>query len=200
MINSKSKIDRNVLGYLKTSLPDISSEYKKANSLKKEINYKNEITVLHVNIRSLIKNLPKVEGLINDMRMAPDIIAMSETWLDPTKLDKISISGYMLMHACFKHHQGNSKSLAGGVGCYIKNTMQCTEYTQSLDLNSTDSENLWLKISLKNGKEIVLGVLYRHTRVDIHDFQEKLNESICKLNNLKLKFYVCGDINIDLLQ
>ena len=86
------------------------------------------------------------------------------------------------------------------MGCYIKNTMQCTEYAQSLDLNSTDSENLWLKISLKNGKEIVLGVLYRHSRADIHDFQEKLNESICKLNSLKLKFYFCGDIIVDLLQ
>ena len=134
------------------------------------------------------------------MRMAPDIIAISETWLDPTKLNKIRISGYTFMHSCFKHHKGNCKSLAGGVGCYIKNIMQCTEYTQSLDLNSTDSENLWLKISLKNGKEIVLGVLYRHPKADIHDFQKKLNESICKLNNLKLKFYVCGDINIDLLQ
>ena len=142
----------------------------------------------------------KVEGLINDMRMAPDIISISETWLDPTKLDKISISGYTFMHSCFKHHKGNSKSLAGEVGCQIKNTMQCTEYTQSLDLNSTDSKNLWLKISLKNGKEIVLGVLHRHSRADIHDFQEKLNESICKLNSRKLKFYVCADINIDLLQ
>ena len=71
--------------------------------------------------------------------------------------------------------------------------MQYTEYIQSLDLNSTDCENLCLKISLKNGKEIVLGVLYQHPRADIHDFQEKLNESICKLNSLKLKFYVCGD-------
>ena len=47
LINSKSKIDRNILSYLKTLLPDISCEYKKASTLNKEINTKNEITVLH---------------------------------------------------------------------------------------------------------------------------------------------------------
>ena len=78
--------------------------------------------------------------------------------------------------------------------------MQCTEYTQGQDLNSADRKNLWLKISLKDIEEIVLGVLYRHPRDDIYDFQERLNESICKLNSLKLKFYVCEDINTDLLQ
>ena len=53
---------------------------------------------------------------------------------------------------------------------------------------------------MKNNKEIILGVLYRHPRADINDFQEKLGENICKLNNLKLKYYICGDINIDLLR
>ena len=53
---------------------------------------------------------------------------------------------------------------------------------------------------MKNNKEIILGVLYRHPSADINDFQEKLGENICKLNNLKLKYYICGDINIDLLR
>ena len=77
-----------------------------------------------------MKNLPKVEGLINDMKMAPDIIAISETWLDPTKLDKINISGYTFMHSCFKHHKGNSKSLLvewGAISkilCNVQNTLR----------------------------------------------------------------------------
>ena len=78
LINSKSKIDRYVLSYAKNSLPDISFEYKKTSSLKK-FNNKNEITVLQINLRSLIKNFPMVEELINDLRMAPHIIAISET-------------------------------------------------------------------------------------------------------------------------
>ena len=53
---------------------------------------------------------------------------------------------------------------------------------------------------MKNNKEIILGVLYRHPRADINDFQEKLGENICKLNNVKLKHYISGDINIDLLR
>ena len=56
------------------------------------------------------------------------------------------------------------------------------------------------KISLKKGKEIVLEVIYRHPRADTDDYQERLKENICKLNSLKLKFYLCEDIKIGLLQ
>ena len=85
------------------------------------------------------------------------------------------------------------------MGCYVKNN-QYTEFNQYLDSNLTNCENLWLKIAMKNNKEIILGVLYRHSRADINDFQEKLGENFCKLNNLKLKYYICGNINIDLLR
>ena len=77
--------------------------------------------------------------------MAPVIIAKSETRLDHTKLDKITISGYTFMHSCFRHHKRNSKSLADGVGCFIKNPLQCTEYTSGLDLNSAGCKKCWQK-------------------------------------------------------
>ena len=64
----------------------------------------NEFTVLHVNIRSLIKNLDKLKELINAMKMTPDIIAISETWLEPSKLDKICLDGYSFIHSPFNNN------------------------------------------------------------------------------------------------
>ena len=55
----------------------------------------NEFAVLHVNIRSLIKNLDKLKELINAMKMTPDIIAISETWLEPSIPDKICLDSYL---------------------------------------------------------------------------------------------------------
>ena len=62
----------------------------------------NEITVLHVNIRSLIKKLYKLKELLNAMKMIPDVIAVSEAWLEPNKLDKICLRGYSFIHSPFK--------------------------------------------------------------------------------------------------
>ena len=199
LFSFKSETAQNLQHFLKSSPPEILSLYKRASDLMQQVD-NNEFTVLHVNIRSLIKNLDKLKELINAMKMTPDIIAISETWLKPSKLDKICLDGYSFIHSPFKNNIKKNKSLAGGVGCYVKSNLQCTEFNQDLDNDLTNCENLWLKIAMKNNKEIILGVLYRHPRADINDFQEKLGENICKLNNLKLKYYICGDINIDLLR
>ena len=121
----------------------------------------NEITVLHVNITSWIKNLDKLKELLNAMKITPDLIAISETWLEPSKLDKVSLHDYSFIHSPCKNNIKKNKSRAGGVGCYVKNNdIHYTEFNQDLDNNLTNCENLWLKIAMKNNKEIILGVLY----------------------------------------
>ena len=64
----------------------------------------NEITVLHVSIRSWIKNLDKLKELLNAMKITPDIIAISETWLEPSKLDKVSLHDYSFIHSPCKNN------------------------------------------------------------------------------------------------
>ena len=46
----------------------------------------------------------------------------------------------------------------------------------------------------------VVGVIYRHPNIDILRFQKNLENLLRELNNKKLNYYICGDINIDLLQ
>ena len=67
-----TKIDRNELDYW--CLDDAKTELK-ANK---------ELYVLHVNIRSITKNLSALEDLIVDLEREPDIIAITETKLQKT--------------------------------------------------------------------------------------------------------------------
>ena len=44
--------------------------------------YKKSVTIVHVNIRSLIKNLDSLHSFIKSLNTQPDIIAISETRLN----------------------------------------------------------------------------------------------------------------------
>jgi len=57
----------------------VNSEYCTLESLK--VKSKNKVSLLHVNIRSLTKNLEKLEELLAGIRTLPDIIAITDTRL-----------------------------------------------------------------------------------------------------------------------
>ena len=67
-----------------------------------------------INVRSLTKNLNKLEDLINTISHLPDLVAISETKLsDNSNVNQVWLSGYDFVNS-------NSDTSAGGVGLYIK--------------------------------------------------------------------------------
>ena len=81
-------------------------------------NYKN-LKFLHINTQSLLSSLGEFNVLVQ--RYNFDIIAMSETWLkdNPTLLQYVQIPEYNL------HYNNRDKIKGGGVGCYIKSSLNC---------------------------------------------------------------------------
>ena len=121
-----------------------------------------------------------------DFKRPPDIIAISEIKLKQDFLSTLPAYTFL---------QNNSKSNAGRVGLFIKNSINYNIFNQ-IQLNSVECKNLWVN----HNERQVVGVIYRHPNTDIFRFQENLENLLCELNNKKLNYYICGDINIDLLQ
>jgi len=67
----------------------------------------NDLSLLHCNIRSLYKNIDKLEEIVTPSSNPPAIIALSETRIKETSVIA-TLPGY------------NSQTQAGGVGAYIK--------------------------------------------------------------------------------
>ena len=61
-------------------------------------------------------------------------------------------------------------------------------------------EDIWIEITLQNNKKFFVGTIYRHPNNKINPFLNKLETTIDKLNRNESIFYICGDINIDLLK
>ena len=69
--------------------------------------------LLHINTRSLAKNLNQVKDLLIFIGKIPNIIAISETKLRDGGFRNMGLTGFD-----FVHH--SSPTNAGGVGLYIK--------------------------------------------------------------------------------
>ena len=60
------------------------------------------------------------------MQVQPDIIAVAETWLEPSKIKTITLPGYNFFHTDALTPLPNGTGLAGGVGMYIKASINAT--------------------------------------------------------------------------
>ena len=101
-----------------------------------EINthFNNSLIIIHVNVRSLNKNFDKLYELITEMKIKPDVIGLTETWINKTRPFTNSLPGYNFIH-------NNSKQSHGGVGFFISNC-QTYKITSNFDLNLDDCEDM----------------------------------------------------------
>jgi len=81
-----------------------------------KVKSKNKFSLLHVNIRSLTKNLEKLEELLAGIRTLPDIIAITETRLKNSMNFGFHLQGYSIEYHDFP-------SNAGGVALFVKDSL-----------------------------------------------------------------------------
>ena len=99
--------------------------------------------------------------------------------------------GYTFFHC-------DSTTKAGGVGTYIKNTIDA-KHIQELLKSFDGCESLWIEVGL-NKENVIVGVVYRHPHNDMSVFQERVMQALHKLTVNKKYIYVMGDFNTDLLK
>ena len=119
------------------------------------INKKCKFSLLCVNIRSLNANFDKLNELLTNYDILPDIIAISETKLKLLQVYNAKLSGYQFYHK-------STTTRWGGVGLFIKESLSisiCKEF----DLNIPNCEDMWIQLDLGNNKKGIVGVIYLQT-------------------------------------
>ena len=172
-------------GYL--SLDNIQTHFSNYNSDL------NDLIILHINIRSLTKNIDGLAELILGFPYNPHVIAVTETKLsNKSNLRHAELPGYSMIHQ-------DSLTKAGGVAIYLKDGFI---YNNRPDLSFSNHEYEMLFIELtnnnKNMKNSLVGVIYRHPQNNIPDFTNKFSEHLSKIIAENKNVYITGDFNIDL--
>ena len=100
-------------------------------------------SIIHLNIRNYSTNVTELEALLSTLKQPPDVIALSETWLNATTRLDAHLDGYTSYHVV-------RNAPHGGVSILVKNSIESHQVEQfsyvngdielctvSLKLNST---------------------------------------------------------------
>ena len=144
------------------------------------------ISVLLINARSLKKHSEELEALVYSLESPPNIVAVTETWLDKEDDEKLyKLSGYNVV----------SKPRPTRGGRILFQSLKEVKIIKVLDCSIDESLMLELKI---RGNKVIFLVIYNPPRNNKLEFIEKLDEVLESLQYLNCEVIVCGDINIDI--
>jgi hypothetical protein len=130
---------------------------------KKETHYVSQFSTLHLNIRSLVRNFQKLTELLDILNMQFSVIGITETWLQDSA-HLVDINGFKFFHK----HRSNRKG--GGVGLYMSDDFEAKVRDDLCFVNEELAESLFLEIPRAQGKNIVIGVIYRPPNQSVGDF------------------------------
>ena len=157
-----------------------------------ETSYTKHNIFLHMNVRSLNKNINKIDELLGLLPCSPEVMVISETKLKNINYNITSIENYHF-------HSSNSPTNSGGIGIYLKTPLNY-KIRPDLCLNEDLVEDIWVEIKSNNcNKAYVVGGIYFHPHSSISNFQLKLESVIEKINLEGLNYFILGDFNINLL-
>lgn len=150
-----------------------------------------EMSLLHVNCRSLVANFQSFLTLINSLNFSIPVIAVSETWTTTANENDFSIPGYNFIVKSRQYKKG------GGVGIYVLNGLH---YTLRHDFNFDVEQTLEVLIIELVQHNIIIGCIYHPPNSDFQSFHSSFDSMLGLLSSSKKKCFVAGDFNIDLLK
>ena len=147
----------------------------------------NDLSVLHLNIRGCRTNFNDFISILSTLDTSFSCIALTETNItDDIDVD-YGINGYK----CVNLYNGH------GIKLYIKETLsfKCVE---ALTICNDVIECIFVKLSFKYNKDMLLGAVYRPHSSSVRTFNEYINVNILSKLKPNQTTLIYGDFNINL--
>ena len=154
----------------------------------------NKLNILHINSRSLPKNIDNITAFLNALSVSPDILAITETWLNDTNKHLYQITGYN------SYHLVRTTRGQGGVSIYISNNIQC-EQLQELTILNESLEMNTIKVTDNSCNYVICAIYRPHSKHEaVEEFSNTLFAHLQKDVVKRSKTIIIGDLNINLLE
>ena len=145
------------------------------------------ISLLHINLRSLNRNFEYFENLLYSIKFNFSVIGISETWLHNNSPQLFNIPNYTLIRADRQERRG------GGVAFYIADNLK---YKIRYDIKFEQAEVLFIEVINDQLKNVVIGLIYRPPNSNFELFFEHCERCLHKLAQENKHVYFLGDFNI----
>ena len=157
-------------------------------------NMHEKFSLLHLNIRSISNKFDSLKNLINTLNIPFQIIGLTETWLNENNKDCFTMNNYEYFGSNRLEKRG------GGVCLYVSKELEY-KIRNDLTKNIEDMiETKFIEIVNNNGKNIIVGVIYRPPNSYFATFESTMNTILEKIDRENKLCYLMGDFNIDLFK
>ena len=152
-----------------------------------------ELLLIHINARSLVKNIDKIREFLYTLEILPDVICISESKLSTfVDLSLIQLENYSIVH-------NDSETSFGGTAIYISTNLSF-KVRKDLDINIPgECEASFVELHTSDSsfkRSVVLGSIYRHPHNNFNDFYEQFFETISNIDP-NTPIILAGDMNIN---
>ena len=149
---------------------------------------------MHLNIRSISNKFDSLINLIDTLNIPFQIIGLTETWLNDNIMNCFTLYNYEYFGS------NRQKKRGGGVCLYVSKQLE-HKSRNDLTKNLEDIiETKFIEIINDNGKNLIVGVIYKPTSGDFPTFKNTMNTILEKIDRENKVCYLMGDFNIDLFK
>ena len=172
---------------------NIDSSYHTIQDLFTTDTSHNDLSFLHMKIRSLSCHFDELQTLLSSLNIGFDVVAVSETWdsFERFLSTNVYIPGYMFLSS-------KSQSQNGGVVLYIK-TCLGPVHRPDLGIDSDEYETVWAEIETSKESNILICCAYRHPSTEIENFTDYIQMTLSCSSVADKQISILGDFNNNLL-
>ena len=175
---------------------DIISNYYDIDAYNKlPLHDANQLNIVHFNSRSFTKNIDNITAFLNTLSTTPDILAITETWLNTNNKHFHQLPGY------HSYHLIRTNRAHGGVSSFISSSLQSEQLQELTYINDNIDINT-VNITLNSLSFIVCAIYRPHSKhALIEEFANTLSALLQNntVTNKKI-IILMGDLNINLLE
>ena len=153
---------------------------------------KSSLSLVHFNIRNLLSNKDELLAVISMMKRTPDVICLSETWLDNSN-ESVNIDGFVIYNVI-------RDTPHGGVSILVKDSIQ-SNFIPKFSFVSSEIEICTITITLNTTNYTVSAAYRPHFKLNnVKEFRKALEPILGDKLFKKSKTILMGDFNINLLE
>ena len=153
----------------------------------------NDLSLLHMNIRSLPLQYDELVATLSSLNISFDIIGLSETWHSSGRSIDINVE-----IPEYSYFTCKSQSQNGGVALYVKRSLSPIP-RPDLGKDSIDFEAVWVEVDNKTEKNYLFCCAYRHPNSSICTSNDYLQEILSLPSVCSTQMFILGDFTINLL-
>ena len=146
------------------------------------------LSAIHINIRSVNRNLDEFILFTNRLDMQFSIIVLTETWLN-SEMRWTDIPGYK------SYHTVRSGKRGGGVSVLVRSDIESYPFLELSKCNNT-YESCAVMIKCNNTNKLITGI-YRPPECSLAEFNDEFFNDI-RIPCTKYNAFFVGDFNVDL--